>query len=125
MQKKLAALQSALGPQLAAALGGGSAGANTGIVASLPPAQKAVATAAYTDALRTMWILYVCVGAFGLAASLLIGKQTLSKTHEVTKTGLDVQERDRKERKNLDRAKRAEKMSGQVREKARGLVEEV
>jgi len=109
MQKHRAALQAALGPRVADALGGGSAGANTAIVASLPPAQRAVATQAYTDSLRTMWILYVCVGAFGLAASAAIGKQTLSKTHEVTRTGLEEQEKGRRERKSGDAARRAER----------------
>lgn len=112
MQNRLPALQSALGPQVAQALGGGSAGANTAIVASLPPAQKAVATQAYTDSLRTMWILYVCVSAFGLLASAAIGRQTLSKTHEVTRTGLEVQERERRERLSGERARRVERERG-------------
>ena len=108
MRDKLASLQASIGPAVANALGGGSAGANTAVVASLPPAQKAAATQAYTSSLRTMWILYVCISAFGLAASAAIGKQVLSKTHEVTRTGLDEQERERREGKSLDAAKRGD-----------------
>lgn len=108
-----------MGPRVADALSGGSAGANTAIVASLPEAQKAVATQAYTDSLRTMWILYVCISAFGLLVSAAIGKQALSKTHEVTRTGLEEQERERRERKSGDAARRAER----EREKGGGKEE--
>ena len=102
MQKRFDTLAAA-SPDIARAFGGGSVGANTAIVANLPPAQKAVALEAYTQSLQTMWIFYVVVSIVGLAASLAIGRQTLSKTHEVTKTGLDVQEQDRRERKEEKR----------------------
>jgi len=114
MAKREATLRAALGPQISQALGGGSAGAATGVVAQLPPQQKAVATAAYTSSLMTMWIFYVCIAALGLAVSLAIGRQTLSKNHEVQKTGLAEQEKARMERKSEDRLKRESKrMSGQ------------
>lgn len=61
----------------------------------------------YTDSLMTMWIFYTVVGAVGLACSFAIGKNKLSTTHEVTKTGLDVQEEGRRERKEQKRAGRA------------------
>ncbi len=99
MRDKLRSLQTSLGPEVADALGGGSAGANTATVARLPMAQRAVATQAYTGSLRTMWILYVVVSAFGLAVSLAIGKQVLSSQHEVTKTGLDGLEAERRKEK--------------------------
>ena len=99
MEKKVSMLRGSLGDELASELGGGSAGANTAIVRILPPMQKAVATEAYTSSLQTMWIFYVCIAALGLAVSLAIGRQTLSKTHEVQKQGLEEQERHRKERK--------------------------
>ena len=57
----------------------------------------------------TMWIFYVCIAALGLAVSLAIGKQTLSKSHEVQKTGLAEQEKARQERKSEDRFKRESK----------------
>ena len=98
MAKRESTLSAALGPQIGSELGGGSAGANTAIVKVLPEAQRVVADQAYTASLREMWIFYVAISAVGLVISLAIGRQTLSKQHEVTKTGLAEQERDRKER---------------------------
>ena len=136
MAKRQATLRAALGPGIAQALGGGSAGAATGVVAQLPPQQKAIATAAYTSSLMTMWIFYVCIAALGLAVSLAIGKQTLSKTHEMQKTGLAEQEKARQERKSEEKAKRESKrlsMGGRAQnpspdasgEKVRGPGDEV
>lgn len=105
MQKKLTALLAGLPANIAQELGGGSAGANTAIVSALPPAQRAVAVEAYTQSLQTMWIFYTCIAAFGIAASLCIGKNTLSKTHETTKTGLAAQEEARQERKDEKKRK--------------------
>ncbi|KAL8740871.1 MAG: hypothetical protein Q9190_006464, partial [Brigantiaea leucoxantha] len=82
MSRRAPTLRAALPPQVAGPLSGGSAGASTAIVQSLPPAQKAVADRVYTSSLRTMWIFYVCIAALGLVASLAIGKQKLSKIHE-------------------------------------------
>lgn len=93
-------LRAVLDPGLAAALADGGAGAGTAIVGKLPSAEKVVATRVYTDSLQIMWIFYVCIAAVGLAASLLIQKQTLSRQHEVQKTGLAEQEKARKERKS-------------------------
>ena len=112
MSKRKNTLSASLGPQLASELGGGSAGANTALVAALPAGQKAVATQAYTASLKDMWIFYVCIAALGLAASLAIGKQKLSKQHEVTKTGLEEQKRQRQERKSEVKAKRESKADG-------------
>ena len=106
MAKRQDTLRAGLDRDAAEALGGGSAGASTGIVASLPPAQKDIATKAYTDSLRTVWILFIAVSAFGLACSLAIGKQKLSKIHAVQKQGLEEQERHRRERKDEDAEKR-------------------
>jgi MFS family permease len=96
---------SSLPPSVAGQLSMGSPGANTGIVASLPPAEKAVALGAYTNSLQTMWIVYTCISLCGLLISLNIRKNKLSKSHEVTKTGLDQQERDRREREAEKKAK--------------------
>ncbi|MCJ1418789.1 hypothetical protein MMC32_005140 [Xylographa parallela] len=105
MQKQLPALLAGLPANIANELGGGSAGANTAVVSALPPAQKAIAVEAYTESLRTMWIFYTCIGVLGIAASLCIGKNTLSKTHETTKTGLAAQEQARQERKEEKKRK--------------------
>lgn len=59
MVKKTAQLVAGLGPQLANDLSGGSAGANVGLVQSLPPVEQAIAKEAFYESLRTMWIM-VC-----------------------------------------------------------------
>ncbi|MCJ1411603.1 hypothetical protein MMC19_005694 [Ptychographa xylographoides] len=103
MQKRLPQLLAALPATAATQLGGGAAGANTAIVAALPPAQRAVAVTVYTQSLQELWIFYAVIAFVGLLASLAIGKNKLSKTHEVTKTGLAAQEQDRKDRKDEKR----------------------
>ena len=106
IQKRLPTLLASIPANIAMELGSGSAGANTGLVAALPPAEKTVADEAYTQSLQEMWIFYTCLAFVGLLASLLISKNTLSKTHEVIKTGLDAQERGRTERKEEKRLSR-------------------
>ena len=59
--------------------------------------------------LREMWIFFICIAAVGLVVSLFIKKKTLSKKHEVTKTGLAVEEQNRMERKHEAESKRASK----------------
>jgi hypothetical protein len=106
MQKRLPSLVTELGVQTANLLSGGSAGASVGIVDKLPPAQRAIARDAFFGSLKTMWIMYVAFAALGVAVSLFIGNQTLSKEHHVTKTGLAEEEAKRKE---LQQKKRASK----------------
>ena len=57
MVKKYAMLAASLGPQLADRLSGGSAGANVGLVQSLPLAQQRIVRQAFYASLRTMWIM--------------------------------------------------------------------
>ncbi|TVY89496.1 MFS-type transporter [Lachnellula willkommii] len=97
MQNHSASLVASLGPKLAGTLSGGSAGASVGIVAQLPPAQRVIARLAFFESLRTMWIMFVAFAGFGLLVSLLITKRTLSKEHQVVKTGLAEEEAKRKE----------------------------
>jgi hypothetical protein len=99
MQKRYPALVAALGLQTANALSGGSAGASVGLVKQLPPAQRAIARNAFYQSLRTMWIMYVAFAGLGLLISFFIGNQKLSKEHQVTKTGLAEEEKNRKENK--------------------------
>ncbi|KAF2681833.1 multidrug resistance protein fnx1 [Lentithecium fluviatile CBS 122367] len=101
-------LQASLGPQTAAAFGGGSAGANVGLIQSLPDNEKAIARLAFSESLSTMWIVYVAFSATGLVVSLLITKNVLTKHHEETKTGLHVEEERRIERE-ADRAEKKRK----------------
>jgi EmrB/QacA subfamily drug resistance transporter len=91
MNTKTARLVAALGPENAAKLTGGGAGANTQLIDSLPREQKQIAQTAFAQSLHPMWIMYVCFAAVGLIISLFIQKKELSKKHTETKTGLDVQ----------------------------------
>ncbi|KAL8716993.1 MAG: hypothetical protein Q9225_005729 [Loekoesia sp. 1 TL-2023] len=109
MSKRQHILAASLQPDIARLLGGGSAGAATDIVKNLPPEQKRVADRVYTEALRTMWIYYVAIAAIGLCVSLLIGKQKLSKEHEMQKQGLAGQEEERRKEEEEKRARRESK----------------
>ena len=121
---QLPTLRSALGPTLASQIGGGGAGAGTGILQTLSEPGRSVATGVYTDSLKTMWIFYVCVSALGIVAALGIGKKKLSTEHQVHKTGLEEEERNRIERKREKEAeresKRVSKMEGGSGEKVNG-----
>lgn len=108
MKAKQQQLVAVLGPQTAASFGGGAAGANVGLIQSLPETQKSAARQAFASSLSSMWILYVAFSALGLVVSFLIGKNTLDKKHEETKTGLDV-EKQRKIERDAERAERRRK----------------
>lgn len=108
MKLKQPELAAALGAQRASAFGGGSAGANVGLIQALPADQKFVARKAFGDSLSTMWILYVAFAAAGLVVSFLIGRNKLDKQHEETKTGLEVERTKRLERE-AERAERRKK----------------
>lgn len=108
MKHKQASLRTSLGPKLSSAFGGGSAGANVGLINSLPPPLKKIARGAFADALSTMWIIYVAFAALGLALSFLITRNVLNKHHEETKTGLEEERKKREER----RLEREEKRNG-------------
>ncbi|KAF2662752.1 hypothetical protein K491DRAFT_616380 [Lophiostoma macrostomum CBS 122681] len=107
MISKKGMLQAALGPQIAASFGG-SAGANVGVINTLPDNQKVVARQAFSESLDTMWIVYVCFAAAGLLVSLLITKNVLQKQHEETKTGLEAEE-ERKLQRQQERQERKRK----------------
>lgn len=108
IKSKQSQLVATLGPQTAAAFGGGAAGANIGLIKGLPDSQKFVARQAFADSLSNMWILYAVFAAAGLATSFLIGENTLDKKHEETRTGLDVEKQMRVERE-AERAERRKK----------------
>ncbi|KAI9047867.1 hypothetical protein LZ554_008575 [Drepanopeziza brunnea f. sp. 'monogermtubi'] len=103
MQKRYPALLAALGPEMAASLSGGSAGASVGLVAQLPNAQREIARDAFYESLRSMWIMYVAFAALGLVCSAFVGSYVLSKEHQEMKTGLGEEEKNRKE--NVEKAK--------------------
>jgi hypothetical protein len=108
MKAKQSQLVATLGPDTASAFGGGAAGANVGLIQGLPDNQKYAAREAFSSSLSTMWILYVVFAAVGLAVSFMIGKNTLDKKHEETKTGLDVEKQKKLER-DAERAERRRK----------------
>jgi hypothetical protein len=117
MASKQEALRAALGPETAASFAGGAAGASVGVIAGLPDSQKAVARAAFADSLSSMWIVYAVFGALGLLISLFIKRNVLSKQHEETKTGLEIEEAKRKERE----AARAEKKALKAGKAGKGV----
>ncbi|KAL8935032.1 MAG: hypothetical protein Q9216_005619 [Gyalolechia sp. 2 TL-2023] len=106
MSKRQDTLAAGLPPEIARLLGGGSAGAATEILKTLPPEQKRVADRVYTESLRTMWIYYVVVAAVGLGISLLIGNQQLSTVHKMQKQGLAGQEEERRKEEEEKRVRR-------------------
>lgn len=109
MMKREGTIAKAIGQSTAMKIGGGGAGAATGIVKALPEPGRTVATGAYTDSLRTAWIFYVCISACGIVAAAFIGKKVLSKEHAVAKQGLEQEEVNRLERKREDEVKRESK----------------
>ncbi|KAF2750771.1 hypothetical protein M011DRAFT_396133 [Sporormia fimetaria CBS 119925] len=114
---KQAMLRDSLGPERAAAFSGGSAGANVGLIQTLPPREKAVALQAFSDSLSTMWITYVAFSALGLGVAGLITRNVLNREHEETKTGLEEEKRKREERERK-RAERKRKGSGALEKEA-------
>ncbi|KAF2099671.1 MFS general substrate transporter [Rhizodiscina lignyota] len=112
MLKKADFLAKELGPEVARQLGGNNAGANTAVVNRLPPAQKNIAQETFASSLRPDWIMYCAFAGFGLLVSLLITKQKLTKSHEVTKTGLEAE----KERRRMTEEDKARKKAGTPKE---------
>lgn len=111
MKAQQGSLRASLGDQTASSFGGGAAGANVGLINSLPGPQKAIARDAFAKSLSKMWILYAVFGAVGLLVSLLIGVNVLDKHHEETKTGLEVEKERRAEREAEKEAKRLKRAS--------------
>ena len=97
LSKKQPGLRRVLGPKLAGEFASSSFGSTTKLLRTLPPAQKHAVDEAYTSSLRTMWIFYVAIAAFGIFISIFITKKELSKTHEKARTGIAEQERVRQE----------------------------
>ncbi|EGD91317.1 hypothetical protein H112_01120 [Trichophyton rubrum D6] len=103
LQSNILEIQHLLSPKSLEALQGVSAGASVHIIQALPPDEKQPVLDAYTKSLSTMWIFYTALAAIGFIVSLLLQKKKLNKEHEVTKTGLDAQERARKERLQMEK----------------------
>ena len=106
LSKKGPELARQLGPEAAARLSGANLESSTNFIKNLPPAQKLIADQAITSSLRTMFIFYTAIAAFGLFLSAFIKKKALSSVHEKSKTGLVEQERVRLEEKETRKHKR-------------------
>ena len=109
MIKRESTLIAATNQQIGSEVGGGGAGAATSVVKNLPEPGRQTVRGVYVASLREMWIFFVCIASIGLVVSLFIKKTKLSKTHEVTKTGLAAEEQNRKARKEEAESKRASK----------------
>ncbi len=120
MKKRESSLIAATNQQIGSELGGGGAGAATSLVKNLPEPGRQRVRAEYVASLREMWIFFVCIAAAGLAVSLFIKKTTLSKSHEVTKTGLAAEEQNRKDRKQEADSKRASKRASGMKGRKSG-----
>ena len=94
MENRSNRLVKALGPDAAGELSGENAGASVDLVAALPGAEQAVVKQAFTESLRTMWIMYVALASMAVLVGLLVRGQTLSEVHVETRTGLDALRKD-------------------------------
>ena len=89
MQKQTSSLLAAGVPSdLTSSLAKGAAVSSNSVIAALPPMQRTLVREATTHALSRMWILFVCISAFSLLASLGIGRQELSRQHIEHITGV-------------------------------------
>lgn len=102
-------LREVLGPRVGSQLEGSFSGSLKPVVESLPTEQKNAILSAFTYALSRTWIFYCAVAGVGLITSLFIKKKELSKSHAIAKTGLEEQERARRELLELEKARRKEK----------------
>ena len=95
IQKRTFNLLSAGAPSdLVSYLTNGAPVSLTSAIAALPPAQRGLVHEALTDSPSKMWILFTCVSALGLLASIGIGRQELSRQHVEHRTGLNPENSD-------------------------------
>jgi Fungal trichothecene efflux pump (TRI12) len=97
-------LEAVLGTSITSQLSDLLAGGDTTLLESLPAAQREVIQSAMTFSLNRAWIFYTCIGGLGLVLSFFIKHIELNKSHAIAKTGLDEQERARKERIAAEKA---------------------
>ncbi|KAG5205318.1 Vacuolar basic amino acid transporter 2 [Trichophyton interdigitale] len=92
---KEAYLTEVLGPELAPKFLGSIAGANIDLIHQLTQSQKDIVLSEYTTALKRAWLFYTALSAIGCVFSFFVREKALNQNHEVTKTGLEEQERAR------------------------------
>lgn len=102
MEKQYPKLLESLGPDIAKRFSGSDAASNVGLVSQLPEPQRQLVRQAYSDSLRTMFIMYVAFAGLALLFACFIGQRTLSKDHTEHKTGLDQLKLSKQDR--LDKA---------------------
>ncbi|ETI26930.1 hypothetical protein G647_10029 [Cladophialophora carrionii CBS 160.54] len=90
--RRSALAQSGLSNAILDDLSGKNAGANVNIARNLPPAQELAVKQAFAWSIRNMFIMFTCLGAIGIVASLFVVKTKLSKEHRETVTGLKKEE---------------------------------
>lgn len=95
--KQLPQLVSIVGPETAIRLASSFSGSNMDLLERLSTDQRDAVLEAFTYSLNRAWIFYTCVGAFGLLMSLFLKHIELSRSHEISRTGLAQQERARLE----------------------------
>jgi EmrB/QacA subfamily drug resistance transporter len=122
LKKKYSALEPVVGAEQARLLTSASFGATTRIVRTLPEHVRRIVDIQYTDALRTMWIFYTAFAAFGILLSLFITKTELSRVHEKARTGIEEQEKIRKEVAAEREARRSRKSTLQGGDIEKGML---
>ncbi|KAK4193233.1 major facilitator superfamily domain-containing protein [Podospora australis] len=100
MQDQRTHLLAELGPDTANLLSGQNAASSVGLVEELPEQQRIVAREAYFNSLRNMYIMYVAFAGVGLVVSMFVGSRTLTKDHQVHKTGLNAMQESRRHSKH-------------------------
>ena len=98
VRKRQGTLISALGPQLAAQLGGGDAGAQTKVIHALPTDQRTITNMVFANSLTRDWIMYTAYSAVGLLVCFFVGRNKLTRNHKETETGLEAEKKARQER---------------------------
>lgn len=100
---------SALGPDVGPTFISSFSAANLQRLRTLHPSQQHVVLEAYTYAFSRAWIFYTCIAGVGTIMSLFLRRKELSRQHELTKTGLEEQEKARQERLAEKREKKMQK----------------
>ncbi|KAL2865810.1 major facilitator superfamily domain-containing protein [Aspergillus lucknowensis] len=94
---KISTIEAAVGPETATVLSNSFAGNNQDLIHSLPKSQQNTILGAFNFSLSRTWIFYAAMAGLGLIVSVFVTPVELSKTHTIAKTGLEEQERARKE----------------------------
>lgn len=108
---KRGTIMAAVGPQKAQALQNAFSENSHDLIRALPTDQKDVVLGAFNFSLSRIWIFYAAISAVGMLACIFLRPVELSKTHTVAKTGLEEQERARKEILEAQARARAAKLS--------------